>query len=62
MYGDAQPEIKQQFDAIGLKPAYVRYIAKGTLTLKRNRQEITEAGDMIYEYPYIGKEDERANV
>ena len=49
MYGDAQPEIKQQFDAIGLKPAYVRYIAKGTLTLKRNRQEITEAGDMIYE-------------
>ncbi|WP_258087921.1 lipocalin-like domain-containing protein [Weissella fangxianensis] len=62
MYGDAQPEIRQRFDAIGLKPAYVRYFAKGSLTLAIDGQTITESGDMIYEYPYIGKEDERANV
>lgn len=63
-YDNATEEGKKQFDALNLSPIYTRYYAKGevTFTDKTNNTKVTSSGDMIYEYPYFGNPDERANV
>lgn len=63
MYGNADEATKAKYDAGNMSPVYVRYGAKGTVTITdKNGQLITETGDMIYEYPYLGVPDKRANV
>lgn len=53
---------KEQFDAMGIAPAYMRYYAEGTLELTLGGETVESSGDMIYEYNYTGREDERAGV
>ncbi|MEE8717305.1 MAG: hypothetical protein SOI26_08285 [Coriobacteriales bacterium] len=53
---------KEQFDAAGIAPAYVRYYAEGNLRLTLDGRTETSSGDMIYEYNYTGREDPRAGV
>ncbi|MFT4006097.1 MAG: hypothetical protein QM683_10865 [Lacrimispora sp.] len=56
--------MKQQFDAMNIAPVYMRYYAKGTVFFKdpANQSKNVSSGDMIYEYAYLGKPDERAHV
>lgn len=64
MYTSAPEAIKRQFDAMNIAPVYMRYYAKGTVVFKvpENQIEKASSGDMIYEYAYLGRPDERANV
>lgn len=64
MYANAPEAMKRQFDAMNIAPVYMRYYAKGTVGFKdpSDGSKHTGAGDMIYEYAYLGKPDERAHV
>ena len=62
MYGKAPEPVKRQFDAMNAAPIYMRYYAKGSVTLTDPSGKIESSGDMIYEYAYLGKPDERAHV
>lgn len=62
MYWGATDEVRAQYDKMGIQPGYMRYFAKGTLSFEEDGQQVTESGDMIYEYNYGGKEDPEAHV
>lgn len=53
---------KEQFDAAGIAPAYIRYYGQGELKLTLDGRAETSTGNMIYEYNYTGREDPRAGV
>lgn len=62
---ESAPEaMKRQFDAMNVAPVYMRYYAKGTAVFAdpSNHSRHTSAGDMIYEYAYLGRPDGRARV
>lgn len=54
---------KEQYDAAGIQPTYMRFFADGhiCLTLSDGRSDTSE-GTMIYEYNYVGRPDSRAGV
>ena len=64
MYNNAPQPVKKQFDSMNIAPVYMRYYAKGSVKFKESLSNIEEnsTGDMIYEYAYFGKPDERAHV
>lgn len=63
MYTNLPASAKQQFDAIGAQPAYMRYYAKGTVSYTdATGRQTTSRGDMIYEYAYLGKPDPGAHI
>lgn len=62
MYGNSSKVAQAQFDAMGIQPQYIRYYPSGTLKLTKNGKTLTQSGNLIYEYNYLGKPDPRANV
>ena len=64
MYGKAPETIKKQYDSQNIAPTYMRYYAKGTVAFKDPLTETSNvsSGDMIYEYAYFGRPDERAHI
>ena len=64
MYSNLSDLMKQQFDAMNISPKYIRYYAKEEVVFTdlSSNTEVKSSGDMIYEYAYIGKPDERAHV
>lgn len=62
-YGMAGEKQRAAYDAMGIKPSYMRYYAVGKLTLTDAQSAVTtESGDMIYELNYPGVPDERAGL
>lgn len=53
---------REQYDAAGIQPTYMRFYASGSVTLTQDGKSQKSDGDMIYEYNYLGKEDDRAKV
>jgi hypothetical protein len=49
---------------MNIAPIYMRYYAKGNVAFTDPKAGMTEtsSGDMIYEYAYFGRPDERAHV
>lgn len=64
MYGKAPETIKKQYDSQNIAPTYMRYYAKGTVAFKDPLTETSNvsSGDMIYEYAYFGRPDERSHI
>lgn len=62
MYGDANEQQKAGYDQMGINPVYMRYYADGDVKIIDGDEVDQSSGDMIYEYNYLGKEDERADV
>lgn len=61
-YGLAGAKQHKAYDALGIKPSYMRYYANGTLKLTENGKTETKSGDMIYEFNYLGVPDSRAHL
>ncbi|PWF27247.1 hypothetical protein [Ancrocorticia populi] len=61
-YGMAGEQQRKAYDAMGIKPAYMRYYANGTLTMTNSEGTVEESGDMIYEFNYPGVPDPRAHL
>lgn len=59
---DANPKMKAVFDKLGISPSYIRYAAKGDLQITENGKTQGGTGDVIYEFAYFGKPDDRANL
>lgn len=55
MYSQTTDAGRKQFDSMELKPEYVRYYAKGSISLINGNNITTQSGNLIYEYNYIGK-------
>ena len=53
---------KEMYDKANIQPTYIRFFAEGGIKLTIDGEESSSSGNMIYEYNYIGKEDERAGV
>lgn len=53
---------KEQYDAMGIQPTYMRFFAEGEIAVTKDGVTTTSKGDMIYEYNYVGKPDKRAEV
>lgn len=53
---------KEQYDAMGIQPTYMRFFAQGGIQLTINGNVTESKGSMIYEYNYIGREDDRVGV
>lgn len=47
---------------MGINPVYMRYYADGDVKIIDGDEVDQSSRDMIYEYNYLGKEDERADV
>ncbi len=64
MYSNLPEATKKQFDAMNIAPVYMRYYSKGSVvfTDPEAQSKTTSSGDMIYEYAYLAKPDERAHV
>ena len=52
VYGDAAEPVRKQYDAMGLKPSYVRYLADTELTIESNDESQTVEGRMLYEFNF----------
>ena len=61
-YGMAGEQQRKAYDAMGSKPAYMRYYANGTLTMTNSEGTVEESGDMTYEFNYPGVPDPRAHL
>jgi hypothetical protein len=61
-YGMAGEQQRKAYDAMGIKPSYMRYYATGALKITADGQTDTESGDMIYEFNYPGVPDPRAHL
>lgn len=53
---------KEQYDAMGIQPTYLRFFAEGSIRLTSGDEMHEDSGTMIYEYNYVGREDDRAGV
>lgn len=53
---------KDQYDAAGIQPVYMRFFADGKIALTIDGVRSESKGNMIYEYNYAGREDPRADV
>lgn len=53
---------KEQYDAADIQPTYIRFFAEGSIQLTIGHEITESTGNMIYEYNYIGREDDRAGV
>lgn len=53
---------KEMYDKSGIQPTYMRFFAKGDVKITKKDSVTESAGTMIYEYNYVGREDERAQV
>lgn len=53
---------KEQYDAAGIQPVYMRFFADGDISLTIDGSTTKSTGNMIYEFNYIGREDEKADV
>ncbi len=62
IFGKEDEEVKEKLAKLGLDPSYIRYYADAELVVTQGNEVKKEAGDMIYEYAYFGKPDERANI
>ena len=62
-YTNASESVKRQYDAMGAAMIYTRYFAKGEVRFdKPGEAAVKSAGEMIYEYAYIGRPNENAHV
>lgn len=61
-YQQNSPAGQKQLDLMGIHPLYVRYFAQGKVKIEQNGKVIEQAGDLIYEYNYMGIPDKRAHV
>lgn len=53
---------KEMYDKAGIQPTYIRFFADGDIKITKNGVITQSSGNMIYEYNYIGREDERVEV
>jgi hypothetical protein len=53
---------KEMFDKAGIMPSYIRFFADGGIKLTIDGNVTESSGTMIYEYNYVGREDDRAGV
>lgn len=53
---------KEMYDKAGIQPTYMRFFAEGDIKITKNGIVTESKGNMIYEYNYVGREDERADV
>lgn len=53
---------KEMYDKAGIQPTYMRFFADGGIKITHNGITSESSGNMIYEYNYVGREDERAQV
>lgn len=53
---------KEMYDRAGIQPTYMRFFAKGDVKITKKESVTKSTGTMIYEYNYVGREDERAEV
>lgn len=53
---------KEMYDRAGIQPTYMRFFAKGDVKITKKESVTKSTGTMIYEYNYIGRENERAEV
>lgn len=56
LYADAPEPVQKQFDALDLYPGYARDAAIGELTITTDGKTIKDSGELIYEFPSVGKE------
>lgn len=62
-YGLAGDKQRAAYDAMGIKPSYMRYYATGTLALTgADGRSTSESGDMIYEVNYPAPGDGSAHL
>lgn len=61
-YGLAGDKQRAAYDAMGIKPSYMRYYANGSLSITEDGTTVSESGDMIYEFNYMGVPDPRAHL
>lgn len=63
IYNSADDATKKAMDAQGISPVYIRYFADGDLTVNLpGKDPVSESGTMIYEFPFLGNPDPRADV
>lgn len=62
VYGSSPEPAKARFDAMGIRPSYLRFFAKGDVKVTIGDVTEESSGNMIYEYFYAGVPDERAGV
>ncbi|WEV57441.1 hypothetical protein [Ligilactobacillus acidipiscis] len=63
IFAKNDPKMKEKLHKMGLDPTYTRYQAEGTLSITdENGHNETDSGDMIYEFPYLGLPDDRAQL
>lgn len=53
---------KELFDRAHIQPVYMRFFADGNVKITKEGKTSESSGTMIYEYNYVGCEDERAHV
>lgn len=62
IFGKLDKELVKKFDSMGVDPSYIRYKANAELTINEANNVTKVAGDMIYEFAYFGKYDDRAHM
>lgn len=54
-YHAASEQGRAMFDALGMKPSYIRYHANGELKVTENGKTVVRSGKMIYEFASCGR-------
>lgn len=53
-YGKFPEHARQEFDKLGLRPSYTRYLGTGDLTIRDGSETIERSGKLVYEFMYPG--------
>lgn len=56
VYGEAPEPVRKQYDAAGLRPSYVRYLADTVLTFEEGEDIEEVSGRMLYEFNFPAAE------
>ncbi len=62
MYWSLPEQQRAIFDKMGIQVSYNRYYSEGSLKITEKEQVTERSGNMIYEFAYVGKPDDRAHL